>query len=249
MNEMLVVGIAGLAAGAMNAAAGGGSFVSVPALIYAGIPSVSSNMSSTIALYPGSIASAWAYRRRFQTILEVPVRALLLATLAGGSLGAMALLLTPDSAFDRIIPWLLLLGSLAFAFGPRIGERLRRYYRPSATFLLLAQFLLGLYGGYFGGAVGIMMMAVWSVLGLRDIKAMSAIRVVLVAAANTTAVLFFAAAGPVVWRETLVMMAAAAAGGYLGALLAMRIPSSHLRIGISIFNFLIVAAFFYLKRS
>ena len=247
MNETLLVLLAGLSAGAMNAAAGGGSFLSVPALIYAGIPSVSANMSSTIALYPGSITSAWAYRGNLQTILEVPIKALFLATLSGGFGGALLLLLTPNSAFDRIVPWLLLLGSLAFAFGPRIGERLRKYYRPNAAFLLLAQFLLGIYGGYFGGAVGIMMMAAWSVLGLRDIKAMNAIRVVLVAAANTVAVLCFAAVGSVAWGVTLVMMAAAAAGGYIGAHIAMRIRSSHLRIGISVANFTIVAVFFYTR--
>jgi uncharacterized membrane protein YfcA len=248
MNETLVVFLAGLTAGAMNAAAGGGSFVSVPALIYVGIPSVPANMSSTIALYPGSITSAWAYRGRFQTILDVSVKALFLATLAGGLGGALLLLLTPNSAFDKIIPWLLLLGSLAFAFGPRIGERLRRYYRPDRTFLLLAQFLLGIYGGYFGGAVGIMVMATWSVMGLHDIKAMNATKVVMVAAANTVAVLCFTAVGSVAWRETLVMMAAAAAGGYLGAQIALRLKSSHIRIGISVVNFLIAAAFFYKLR-
>jgi hypothetical protein len=249
MNKTLLVFLAGLAAGAMNAAAGGGSFVSVPALIYLGIPAVSANMSSTIALYPGSITSAWAYRKKFQTILNVPVKALVLATLAGGFGGALLLLLTPSSAFDKIIPWLLLLGSIAFAFGPMVGTQLRKVYRPNAAFLLLAQFVLGIYGGYFGGAVGIMMMAVWSVLGLRDIKAMNAIKVVLVAAANTVAVLCFAAFGSVVWRETLVMMMAAAAGGYLGAQFALRLKSSHIRIGISAVNFIITALFFYRKFS
>ena len=217
MNETLIVLLAGLAAGAMNAAAGGGSFVSVPALIYAGIPSVSANMSSTIALYPGSIASGWATAESSDDPGGPPQGSF------RGDPGrrvwrALMLPLTPNSAFDKIIPWLLLLGSLAFAFGPSIGERLRRYYRPNATSLLLAQFLLGMYGGYFGGAVGIMMMATWSVLGLRDIKAMNATKVVLVAAANTVAVLCFATVGPVAWRETLVMMVSAAPGGYLGAI-------------------------------
>jgi uncharacterized protein len=141
----------------------------------------------------------------------------------------------------------LLLGSIAFAFGPRIGKQLQRYYQPNATFLLLAQFLLGIYGGYFGGALGIMMMAVWSVMGLHDIKAMNASKVVLVAAANTVAVLCFAAVGSVVWRETLVMMVAAAAGGYLGAIIALQLKFSYIRIGISVVNFLIAAVFLYTK--
>jgi uncharacterized membrane protein YfcA len=98
MDRTVTVFLAGLTAGAMNAAAGGGSFVSVPALIYVGIPSVPANISSTIALYPGSITSAWAYRGKFQTILEVPVKVLFLATLAGGFGGTLMLLLTPNSA-------------------------------------------------------------------------------------------------------------------------------------------------------
>jgi len=204
-------------------------------------------MSSTIALYPGSLTSAWAYRGQFQTILDVPIKTLFLATLTGGLVGALLLLFTPNSVFDKMIPWLLLLGSVIFALGPRIGALLKRIYQPNASFLLLSQFLLGVYGGYFGGAVGIMMMAVWSVLGLNDIQTMNALKVVLVAAANTVAVLSFTAAGTVFWRETLVMMVAAALGGYLGALIALRLKSSQIRLGITVVNFLIVAAFFYTK--
>ncbi len=247
MHGILIVSLAGLIAGAMNAAAGGGSFVSVPALIYIGIPSVSANMSSTIALYPGSLTSAWAYRGNFQAILDVSIKAMFLATLAGGLVGAVLLLLTPSSAFDKIIPWLLLLGSLAFALGPWLGARLRKYYRPNTAFLIAAQFLLGVYGGYFGGAVGIMMMAVWSVLGLTDIRAMNAVKVVLVAAANTIAALCFAFVGSVAWRETLIMLLAAALGGYAGAQLTLRLNGPKIRIGISFINFLITAVFFYVR--
>jgi hypothetical protein len=247
MHALLIVLTAGLVAGAMNAIAGGGSFISVPALIYVGVPSVSANMSSTVALYPGSITSAWAYRGNFQTILNVSVKALFATTLAGGFAGALLLLLTPSSSFDRILPWLLLLGSLAFAFGPWIGKRLQRHWRPNTAFLLSVQFLLGIYGGYFGGAVGIMMMAVWSVIGLTDIRRMNAIKVVLVAAANTIAVLCFAFAGSIAWRQTLVMLLAAAVGGYLGARIALRLSRSQIRIGISVINFLITAVFFYTR--
>ena len=189
------------------------------------------------------------YRGRFLTILEMPVKALFLVTLFGGLCGALLLLLTTNAVFDKIIPWLLLLGSIAFAFGPWIGRRLRKYYRPDTTFLLVVQFVLGTYGGYFGGGVGIMMMAVWSVLGLSDIQAMNATKVVLVSAANSVAVLCFATFGSVAWPETLVMMLAAAAGGYLGAHLALRTKPFHLRIGISVVNFLIVAVFFWTKYS
>jgi uncharacterized protein len=246
MHGALIVFVAGLIAGAMNAAAGGGSFVSVPTLIYVGVPSVSANMSSTIALYPGSIASAWAYRRNFGPILNIPVKALFFTTLVGGFAGALLLLLTPSRSFDKILPWLLLLGSLAFAFGGTIA-RLAKHYRPKNIFILLAQFVLGVYGGYFGGAVGIMMLAMWTVLGLEDIRAMNAIKVVLVAAANTIAVLCFAVAGTVAWRQTGIMLVAAATGGYLGAHLALRVNPSRIRIGISALNFVITGLFFYFR--
>jgi uncharacterized membrane protein YfcA len=247
MSEILIVFLAGLIAGVMNAAAGGGSFISVPALIFVGIPSVSANMSSTIALYPGSLTSGWAYRGNFQAILNVSVRSMFLATLAGGFAGAVLLLLTPTSAFDKIIPWLLLVGSLVFALGPWLGHRLRQYCQPNTAFLIAAQFLLGVYCGYFGGAVGIMMMAVWSVLGLTDIRAMNAVKVVLVAAANTIAVLCFAFAGSVAWRETLIMLVAAALGGYAGARVTLRFSGSQIRFGISLINFTITAIFFYTR--
>lgn len=246
MHGALIVFVAGLIAGAMNAAAGGGSFVSVPTLIYVGVSSVSANMSSTIALYPGSIASAWAYRKNFAPILNIPVKALFFTTLIGGFAGAMLLLLTPSRSFDKILPWLLLLGSLAFAFGGPIA-RLAKHHRPKNIFILLVQFILGVYGGYFGGAVGIMMLAMWTVLGLEDIRAMNAIKVVLVAAANTIAVLCFAVAGTVAWRQTGIMLVAAATGGYLGAHLALRVHPSRIRIAISVLNFVITGLFFYFR--
>jgi uncharacterized membrane protein YfcA len=112
---------------------------------------------------------------------------------------------------------------------------------------LVAQVLLGGYGGYFGGAVGIMMMAVWSVFGIHDVKVMNPIKVLLVAAANTVAVICFLVAGAVAWQATALMLVAAALGGYLGARLTLVLNSWHLRVGISVVNFLVTAAFFFLK--
>jgi hypothetical protein len=249
MNEMAMVAAAGFLAGAMNAAAGGGSFVTVPVLIWAGIPPVAANMSSTIALYPGSISSAWVFRKTLRTVLEIPLWALFVTTLAGGFAGALLLLFTPSAAFDRIVPWLLVAGALAFAFAPAIGERLQRHFRPKAVFVLLVQFILGVYGGYFGGAVGILMMAVWSVLGLGELKSMNGLKVVLVAAANTIAVLCFAAAGQVVWRVALLMMAAAGAGGYAGARVALRLPARYIRMTICALNLVIAAIFLWTTIS
>ncbi|MFY0571067.1 sulfite exporter TauE/SafE family protein [Archangium lansingense] len=231
-------------AGAMNAVAGGGSFVTFPALVWSGVPSVAANASSSVALFPGSFASAWAYRDDFRSFEGVSVRALLPVSLAGGLTGAMLLLLTPQATFDAVIPWLLLLGTLAFAFGQQAGARLRQFIRIGPALLLGGQFLLSIYGGYFGGAVGLMMMAVWSLFGVSDLRAMNAAKTLLVGVTNTVAVACFIVAGEVWWAQTLLMALGAVAGGYVGARVGRRIPPARLRLGIMAFNVAMTAAFF-----
>jgi uncharacterized protein len=238
---------AGLVAGAMNAAAGGGSFVSLPALIFAGVPSVAANESSTVALFPGAFASAWAYRREFRPFESVSMAAMIGVSLAGGLAGAVLLLVTPAKLFDNLLPWLLLAGSVAFAFGPIVGAWLRRRVHISRAVFLCSQFLLAIYGGYFGGAVGIMMMAAWSLLGPTDIKAMNAAKTLLVGTTNAMAVACFIALGKIWWAQTLVMVSAALIGGYGGASIARRLPSQATRNGIAAFNFVITAVFFYVR--
>ena len=236
---------AGLLAGAMNAAAGSGSFVTIPAMVFAGLPAVAANASSTVALLPGTLASAWAWRRDFRSFEGVPLRTMVLVSLGGGVAGAALLLATSERAFDALLPWLLLTGTLCFAVGRRLGESLRGAVPIGPRTVLGAQLLLSVYAGYFGGGVGIMLMAVWSLLGEADIKAMSAARTLLVSAANAVAVLCFAAAGPVRWPETGVMLVAAVAGGYFGALLARRVPGPLLRFMVIGFGAAMTAVFFW----
>ncbi len=213
----------------MNALAGGGSFVSMPALIAAGVPSVSANATSTAALFPAGLASAWVYRDDLGPVGAVALRALLFATLAGGVVGALLLLWTPTATFDLVLPWLLLLAGLALAFGRRLGEWLRRRCRINPAAVLLIQFGLGIYGGYFGGAVGIMMMAVWGLLDQRDLKSLNAPRTVMVSAANAMAVVIFMVARAVYWPEAIVMLIAATMGGYGGAQIGRRVPAHLVR--------------------
>ncbi len=117
MDSILILFVAGLLAGAMNAAAGGGSFVSIPARVFVGLPSVTANASSTVALLPGTLASAWAWRQDFRSLKGIPLRPLISISLGGGLVGAVLLLVTPQRAFDALLPWLLLTGTIAFAFG------------------------------------------------------------------------------------------------------------------------------------
>jgi uncharacterized membrane protein YfcA len=245
MADYILLLVAGLVAGAMNAAAGGGSFVTLPAMIFAGVPSVEANASSTVALFPGAMASVLAYRDDFKPFEFLSLRVMLAVSMVGGLFGALLLLLTPAKRFDVIVPWLLLAGTLVFAFGARAGVWLRRVIRIGPLPVLCCQFLLGIYCGYFGGAVGIMTLAVWSLLGMTDIRAMNASKTLVVGATNAVAVACFVVASKVWWPQTSVMLVAAILGGYGGARFARRVPPQRLRLGISAFNFVITAVFFW----
>lgn len=227
-HALLVFG-AGALAGAMNAVAGGGSFVTLPALVAAGLPSVAANASSTVALVPATLASVWAYmtgthKTGLVDIGGVPFSRVIAVSMAGGLAGAVLLLSTPVRVFDAIIPWLLLLAATNLAFGARLAPWLRTHLRLGAGAVLPMQFLLGGYGGYFGGAVGIMMIAAWSVLDDHDLKALNPTRMLIVAATNGIAVVYFVLANEVRWPETLAMLAGGLVGGFLGARLGQRLP-------------------------
>jgi len=244
MRELLLLAAAGLLGGAMNALAGGGSFVTLPALIAAGLPSVAANASSTVALYPGGAASAFIYRETPGPVCGVGVVPLFLVTVAGSLAGSLLLLWTPSSAFDLALPWLLLFATLALAFSRRVGMALRGRIRGSAAPVLLLQALLGVYGGYFGGAVGLMMVATWSLLGETDIKALNAPRTLMVTAANSVAVVTFIIAGVIVWPQTLAMLLGGLVGGTVGSRIGRRLPAPVTRVMTLCVTIAITAAFF-----
>jgi len=246
MDSMILTFSAGVLAGAMNALAGGGSFVTLPALIAAGVPPVQANASSTVALFPGGLASAWAYRDGLQPVGGVRLRPLLAATLCGGLAGALLLLRTSPAAFTFVLPWLLLLASIALAFGRRLGAALRARWQAGAPAVLVLQFALGVYGGYFGGAVGIMMMAMWGLIDKRDLKELNAPRTLLVSAANAVAVAAFAFAQAVHWPVTLAMLAGAVIGGYGGARAGRRAPATVIR-RLTLFTTFCITLIFFLK--
>ena len=236
---------AGLFAGALNAIAGGGSFVTFPAMVFAGLPPVIANASSTVALFPGTIASSFAYRHELTGIGGFRLAVLAPISFAAGLAGALLLLATPAHLFDVVIPWLLLLAALTFAFGARAGIALRRVIRVGPAALPFFQFVISVYGGYFGGAVGLMMMASWSLLTASgDLKSMAPTRVLLTSSANGGAVLCFIAAGAVRWPETLAMLAASVIGGYLGALLTRVLPRELVRRFVVVLTALVTLAFF-----
>ena len=240
-----IAAIAGLIGGSMNAIAGGGSFVTLPALVAAGVPSVSANATSTVALVPSALASAYAYRHDFQGFEGVSMKAMTAVSVLGGIAGAVLLMSTPQRVFDVLVPFLLAFGTTVFAFGRQAGTWLRTRVSISPPTVLVFQFLLGCYGGYFGGAVGIMMMATWSLLTTASLAAMQPARNLLNAAMNATASILFIVGGLIYWKPMLAMLVGAIVGGYFAARLARKLDPAKARIGISCLNACITALMFW----
>jgi uncharacterized membrane protein YfcA len=231
MFAVTVVGLAALIAGVQNALAGGGSFLTFPALLFAGLNPVGANVTSTVALFPGQITTALAGRRDVVGLPHLSFRALLVISLFGGACGAVLLLLTPERLFSSLVPWLVLFATVVFAWGSffrRTGESTRHV----PTWISgLTQFCISTYGGYFGGGIGILMLAVLTIAGM-GVRHAGATKNVLSAAMNTAAMLIFIFSQQVEWRLAAVMAVAAIAGGQLGVWLFRRVNETALRVTI-----------------
>ena len=241
--ETAVLVAAAFAAGAMNAMAGGGSFLTLPALVYAGVPPVAANATGTAALLPGYASSAYGFRRDIRPVAGIGVGRLAAVSLAGGLAGAALLLLTPDGVFRAVVPWLLLAATALFAFGGRLSAGLRRLGAGGRGATLAGLLAVSVYGGYFNGGLGILLLAQLGLAGLSDLNAMNGLKSLLSAVLTAVAVATYAAGGAVHWPAAAVMVPAAVAGGYLGARLARRIPPGVLRAGIVAVGLCMTAAF------
>jgi uncharacterized membrane protein YfcA len=237
---------AGLVAGGMNALAGGGTFVAFPALMASGLAPTVANATSNAALLPGAAASAWTLRGGLSPIGPLSVRVLVGLTLAGGALGAWLLHLTSEGAFTLIVPWLLLLASLALTFGAHVRAALARSglvlgLRGAAA----AQIALGAYGGYFGGAVGLLMMAAWVLVTELPVHRLAPHRTLLLSCANAAACVLFALLKLIAWRAALPVAVGGVAGGVLGARLARRLPAIWVRGVTLAVTYVTTAVFFW----
>ena len=241
--ETAVLVAAAFVAGAMNAMAGGGSFLTLPALVYAGVPPVAANATGTAALLPGYASSAYGFRRDIRPVAGIGVGRLAAVSLAGGLAGAALLLLTPDGVFRAVVPWLLLAATALFAFGGRLSAGLRRLGAGGRGATLAGLLAVSVYGGYFNGGLGILLLAQLGLAGLSDLNAMNGLKSLLSAVLTAVAVATYAAGGAVHWPAAAVMVPAAVAGGYLGARLARRIPPGALRAGIVAVGLCMTAAF------
>lgn len=242
ISTLLLVGAA-FAAGAINSLAGGGSFLTFPSLVFAGVPPIFANASNTVALVPSAMASGVAYRNDIGRLNEPKLLAWFLVSLVGGLAGAGLLLVTSDRTFRLIAPWLLLFATLLFAFGRQVSEAMGQRLHSSVAMLLLL-FPIALYGGYFGGGIGIMLLAAFRLYGLTDIHAMNGIKALLSATLNAVAAGIFIVAHDIYWTPTLIMMIAGIAGGFAGPAIGKRLQPSVIR-GIVIGVGVVMTAYFF----
>ncbi len=247
---VLLLGIA-VVSGAMNAVAGGGSFLSFPALLLVGVPPIQANATNTIALWPGILGSIGAYRNELRGPEARHVLFPLLATgVVGGLLGAITLLVTPAATFLHIIPYLLLAATLLFAFSRKITSALKPHGEAALSTKAgaAAQFFVAFYIGYFGAGAGILMMALLALLGMTNIHRINAYKTVQNAVCNAIAILAFVIHGVIYWKHAGVMVVGATLGGYFGAHYAQKMKQEHVRWIVIAIGFG-MSVYFFWKQS
>jgi len=241
---------AGALGGGINAVAGGGSFVSFPALLFTGVPPIPANATNTLALWVGTTASGGAYPQK----LNIPRRImipLVITSVVGGLAGAFLLIKTPAQTFLHVLPWLLLGATLLFAFGKHLTGRISAGIshdasNASVTGASIFELVVAVYGGYFGGGIGIMNLAMLAALGMTDIHAMNKLKVILGGVINGVATLTFIATGAIFWPQGIVMTVGAILGGVSTAHFAQKLPQSWVRAFVILVGTAMTIYFFIL---
>ncbi len=229
IGQYLIIFVAAFLAGGLNGIAGGGSFILFPALMFIGIPPIAANATNSIALLPGTLASAGAYRSEFAKDKRLLIQICVLGAI-GGLAGAVLLLKTPPVVFLRILPYLLLIATLAFAFSKKLTvwvekqqERFARLKALRSVLITVLQLVVAVYGGFFGGGMGILFLASFALMGMTNIHRMNAYKTMLTSCINAITVLPFVIAGAIFWKEGAIAAIGAAIGGYISAHYAQKI--------------------------
>ena len=247
MNTLIIL-VAAFAAGVINSIAGGGTLLSFPALVWIGRDPILANATNSVALWPGSFSAMVGFRRelagirRWLLLLTIP-------SLVGGAAGAILLLRTSTKTFTHLVPFLILGATLLLAAQELISRRLAlvAHGRRWVVFAFLFQFFVGVYGGYFGAGMGILMLAALGLIGLTDMHQMNGLKNLLAICINGVAAIYFAISGAVLWRDAVIMAVAAIAGGYAGARAARKLGRKFVRGAVVVIGLTMTVALF-LKR-
>lgn len=229
MLDYLVLVLAAFLAGILNTIAGGGTFLTFPALVYAGVPPVSANATSAVAVFPGYFGGAAGFQRELRSFESESLFKVIAVTGIGGLMGSLLLLMSSNEVFSAIVPFLLLMATLVFAFSDKIqawARENRLGVQPNGS---IGTILVSIYGGYFNGGLGIVLLALFSLWGMKDIHTMNGLKNGLSFVLSAISVATFAVAGIVIWPQALAMMLAAIVGGYLGAPIARALPVNVVR--------------------
>lgn len=245
MTETLLMLAAGFLGGMLNAVAGGGTFITFPAMVASGVPVVSANASSTVAALPGYLSAALGFRRDIARIERRLVLRLTLWTLVGGSIGSGLLLVSSNRAFSVLVPFLLLAATSVFVWGAQVREWAGRHRNMVVPFGAGSMVPVAIYGGYFNGGLGIVLLALFALWGMTDLNQMNGLKCWLSFALSLISFAIFAAGGQVAWGPTAIMAAGTILGGYLGAPVARRLPIPVLRALIAAVGFGMTALFFW----
>lgn len=243
---------AAMAGGALNSVAGGGSFIAFPALMFTGVPAVNANATNTVALWPGTAASTAAYFNVLKPHKKLLVP-LMITGITGGLVGAYVLIKTPEHTFLKLVPWLMLFATMMLLLSPRITKWVRGHHHHTETKrsrklvvgTALVQLAIGVYIGYFGGGAGIVMMALFAILGVESIHAINGLKTTMATVVNGVALVIFILSRTVWWAQASLMIVGGAIGGYGGAWLAQRIEPRAVRIFAIATGFSMTTYFFY----
>lgn len=244
MFDIALLAIAAFGAGVLNSIAGGGTFLTFPALVYTGVPVVSANATSAVAVFPGYLGAVGGFRKEISQFDRSRLIAITLLTALGGLIGSLLLLVSSNKAFSMVVPFLLMGATMAFAFGAQFRQWIAGHSEEH-THNPLGAFFVAIYGGYFNGGLGIVLLALFSLWGMRDLNLMNGLKNLASFVISAISVATFAVAGIVAWKPAIVMMIAAAVGGYAGAPLARILPVYWVRALVIGVGFALSLVFFY----
>ena len=245
MADLILILIAGFLGGLLNAIAGGGTFITFPVLVFTGVPEIAANATSTVAAMPGYLSAAIGFRRDIAGLDRPLLLRLTGWTMLGGAIGSGLLLVSSNAAFAMLVPFLLLGATLVFLKGPQIREWAARQRGAVTAFGAGTMVPVAIYGGFFNGGLGIVLLALFAMWGMTNLHAMNGLKCWLSFALSVISLLIFASGGKIVWIPALVMSAGTILGGLAGAPVARRIPVPVLRMLIGVVGFGMTAVFLW----